>query len=619
MLRQTRSYKEDTPLNTVHKLRGILHDIGMYVYESEWYNPYNNIYSVRLSTEEKILFGTNGKGTSRQFALASAYAEFMERLQNGLFHNMPACLYNRIKDKCGFNFYPDEVLLDANQIALLPAIVLKDIFNVSDENLVSKITAYFSQLENESCPGKCVGVPYYNIKSGEIIHLPLNQILETTGSNGMCAGNTEYEAVFQGLCEILERYAASEIFYNKLCPPTLPREYWEHCTEECSIIDEIEATGEYKVVVKDFSIGKKLPVLAAILIDKMANTYRIKVGSDTSFKAALGRCLTEMYQGIKCNSEFRKEFFKIPTNELEMFIHDDTKSQKSRSEEFTNFNIDGRGQFPMALFGEDPDYSIDINCFTIGASFRDEVCNIINLIKNLNFDVYIRNVSFLGFPSFHIYVPGMSSLGVKKVFDNNSGDTYTQINFSKIRKILYDFDANATKDLMCLAEELQKVNYKSTMAQILLLDVKKTCEWHHMTVALFLSLLWQHLGNFSKAKHFLEIHVAAKTHDNDYYQVAIAYLQIRQTTADVKHIHNHLTLLGYDNELIIEITRDLSSSEGKFKYIRFPKCPNCEACSLRGECIQEKKIEHIMAMYSKFNKKILPVNFININADYTAI
>lgn len=33
-----------------------------------------------------------------------------------------------------------------------------------------------------------------------------------TGSNGMSAGNSSYEAIFQGICELFERYAASEVF-----------------------------------------------------------------------------------------------------------------------------------------------------------------------------------------------------------------------------------------------------------------------------------------------------------------------------------------------------------------------------------------------------------------------
>lgn len=50
----------------------------------KWYHPYPEIYSLRLECmKEDGGFGTNGKGRNQYYALASAYAEFIERIQNG--------------------------------------------------------------------------------------------------------------------------------------------------------------------------------------------------------------------------------------------------------------------------------------------------------------------------------------------------------------------------------------------------------------------------------------------------------------------------------------------------------------------------------------------------------
>jgi len=40
----------------------------------------------------------------------------------------------------------------------------------------------------------------------------------------MSAGNSSKEAVLQGVCEIFERYAASQIYCNQQAPPTIPHE-----------------------------------------------------------------------------------------------------------------------------------------------------------------------------------------------------------------------------------------------------------------------------------------------------------------------------------------------------------------------------------------------------------
>lgn len=54
------------------------------------------------------------------------------------------------------------------------------------------------------------------------IEIPIEFSLLLTGSNGMASGNTPKEAILQALCEIFERYAISEIYWNEYTPPTIP-------------------------------------------------------------------------------------------------------------------------------------------------------------------------------------------------------------------------------------------------------------------------------------------------------------------------------------------------------------------------------------------------------------
>jgi len=75
-------FKDDSPLNTVNTIRSILRTNGIEIEES-WHEtkvPY--CYSLSLSIKG-INFSTSGKGLSREFALASAYGEMIERVQLG--------------------------------------------------------------------------------------------------------------------------------------------------------------------------------------------------------------------------------------------------------------------------------------------------------------------------------------------------------------------------------------------------------------------------------------------------------------------------------------------------------------------------------------------------------
>ena len=80
-LHETGRYKAVDPTDTIHRIRDILHGCGIFSYERFWDVNRNKFASCRVEVE-KAAIGTNGKGVSPEFSLASAYAEFMERFQN---------------------------------------------------------------------------------------------------------------------------------------------------------------------------------------------------------------------------------------------------------------------------------------------------------------------------------------------------------------------------------------------------------------------------------------------------------------------------------------------------------------------------------------------------------
>ena len=74
-------YKEASPLNTVHKIRQILFEKNILVTESNWMQSGTSYHSLSLKIDS-IPISVNGKGVTKELALASAYGEMMERLQN---------------------------------------------------------------------------------------------------------------------------------------------------------------------------------------------------------------------------------------------------------------------------------------------------------------------------------------------------------------------------------------------------------------------------------------------------------------------------------------------------------------------------------------------------------
>ena len=119
-----KKYKKCAPGETVNSIRRIL--CGYNILLKEDYRELYDFHSCRLTLSDPNLesfnIGTNGKGRSFEYAMASGYAEFMERLQNRvLFDNnllysfLDRCdLHKNIKEELSLEylFDPKEVELD---------------------------------------------------------------------------------------------------------------------------------------------------------------------------------------------------------------------------------------------------------------------------------------------------------------------------------------------------------------------------------------------------------------------------------------------------------------------------------------------------------------------------
>ncbi len=79
-------HKDKTPDATIRDVRDRLAALGIMTIERQWWEVEGKTFSVRLEAQG-VWKGcaVNGKGASRELALASAYGEYMERLQNGYF------------------------------------------------------------------------------------------------------------------------------------------------------------------------------------------------------------------------------------------------------------------------------------------------------------------------------------------------------------------------------------------------------------------------------------------------------------------------------------------------------------------------------------------------------
>ena len=414
-------YKTSLPYDTVQKIRTILFEHNIFLMEIGRKSKISNTYSNRIIVTDEGLenldIGTNGKGMTARYALASAYGEFMERVQNmtitpqfapeGYFYKPENCErdfpdYSEFLDSCdaesSFLFSPDEKWMDVEEVFRETRDVLKNMRvyrKIPEKDLLQVLTEF-------SYDGKLACVPFYSVFEDKTVYLPYIIIKVNTGSNGMCAGNSPKEAIIQGLAEIYERYAQQKIMMENLAAPDIDIEMFKGTEVYKKLVEMAEK--HIGIQILDFSCGMDLPVVALKIIEEDGG-ISIHPGADPSPITALERCLTETYQGATLKTRFRTECMNPPDDP------NDVEQIKAFYENLKNAFINGTGAYPDSIQNDRKMPGFKGFAHPVTVSDADDFQYMLDIAKRCGKNVYIRDNSYLGIPAFYVFIPGMSDIG----------------------------------------------------------------------------------------------------------------------------------------------------------------------------------------------------------------
>ncbi len=582
-----RPYKECAAEDTVARIQGILDRHDLLPTETGHTNPFPEIFSVSVQLDpSKGGFKAHGKGRTAAYARASAYAEFIERLQNGLYASYSRTMLATLHERFDFHYAPDEALLSKDAFLRLPEPILSDLIRWTGEHRDDFIDAYFQRLEAHNADGT-VGVPFFCSQTREQVHLPLNLLLMAVGSNGMAAGNSVHEATYQAICELMERWGAARVFYGRMTPPDVPDAYLRQFEQEYALMRTLEASGKYQVVVKDFSAGTGIPVIGMIIRNRSNNTYRLNVGCDTSLQVALSRCLTEIMQGIPDEATFDACMLQVPTEELECFRTEEETALNMRQAIFAQFTRDNTGLFPISLFGETPSYAFDPQAFRTRTSYAEEVSRLIDLFHGLGRAVYVRPVGYLGFPSVFIYVPEVSVMGRKNAPAIRRHSTFEMIAWDQVEEPICRIDQLAPEELLHVATALKSLPQQLPVTDLLSLKLKDGSVWSQIPVSFLRTQLYYRVGRFADASSAFSEFLASRSDDNPYYRGIDHYLKLRAKDISATDACGQLRGLGLPQETVDQVCRDLADPALVFRHVRLPACPRCDACAINDDCLTE--------------------------------
>lgn len=392
-------YKDRNPLHTIHIISSFLLANGLLPLE-KWVSNSSEFYSVSLSIANHS-FHVNGKGTSQEFALASAYGEFMERFQNMVFL--------RIHSKALYEFPKIGINLDntsENQETCILNLQ-NAIRQHSNSNLPVESLKKYLNIKNQIILKCC---EFEDITTHSKLLIPYDLLDYYYGTNGMVAGNTEDEAYVEGLSEILERFVIKQFIDNKWTPPLLTDDLLkqlENYKKISQYIKLLESSGNYKVELRDLSMGLDIPAIGLILYRFSPPSYIVKVGVHPILELAAERCFTELLQGQNIDQYINM----IPLSK--------TVSELQKDINLHNIFVNGYGAFPLSFFSEIGSFS-SVKAKKNFESNEQMKLYLISLITRLGYSIYIHNSTNSQIISYQFVIPGMSeniSLS-KKILDN---------------------------------------------------------------------------------------------------------------------------------------------------------------------------------------------------------
>lgn len=480
---------KDLPLEqTIANMSGILAALGMKIEIASWRNIVPNVWSLHIRDAHSPMCFTNGKGATKEAALASALGEFIERLNCNFFYNDQ--FWGEDIANAAFVHYPDERWFKPGRKDALPAEILDEyclkIYNRDGELRGSHLIDTNSGNEER---GIC-SLPYVRQSDGEVVYFPSNLIENLFLSNGMSAGNTLAEAQVQCLSEIFERAVKREIIEGEFALPDVPASVLAKYPGIMAGIQALEEQG-FPVLVKDASLGGEFPVMCVTLMNPRTGGVFASFGAHPSLEVALERSLTELLQGRSFEGlndlpqpTFEGHAVTEPNNFVEHFI-------------------DSSGVVSWRFFSAQSDYEfVEWDFSGQGEnSNAEEAATLFGILEGMGKEVYMAVYEHIGAKACRILVPGYSEIYPVDdlIWDNTNKALFFRADILNLHRLDED-------ELQALVERLveSELDDYTDITTLIGIEFDDNTAWGQLTILELKLLIYLALQQYEEAKEAVE-------------------------------------------------------------------------------------------------------------------
>ncbi|MFM0363857.1 OsmC domain/YcaO domain-containing protein [Paraburkholderia sediminicola] len=479
---------KDLPLEqTIANMSGILAGLGMKIEIASWRNIVPNVWSLHIRDAHSPMCFTNGKGATKESALASALGEFIERLNCNHFYG--GAFWGEDIANAEFVHYPNERWFKPGPKDALPAEILDayclEIYNPDGELHGSHL--YDTNSGNVQ-RGIC-SLPYVRQSDGEVVYFPSNLIENLFVSNGMSAGNTLAEAQVQCLSEIFERAVKREILEGEIALPDVPHEVLAKYPGILAGIQGLEEQG-FPVLVKDASLGGTYPVMCVTLMNPRTGGVFASFGAHPSFEVALERSLTELLQG--------RSFEGLNDLPQPTFV----SNAVTESNNFVEHFIDSSGVVSWRFFSAKANFEfVEWDFSGEGEnSNAEEAATLFGILEDMGKEAYMAVYDQLDAVACRILVPDYSEVYPVEdlIWDNTNKALLFRADILNLHRL---DDAS----LAALLERLDnnELDEHSDIATLIGIEFDENTDWGQLTVLELKLLIHLALQQFEEAQELV--------------------------------------------------------------------------------------------------------------------
>lgn len=480
---------KDLPLEeTIATMSGILADLGMKIEVASWRNIVPNVWSLHIRDAQSPMCFTNGKGATKEGALASALGEFIERLNCNFFYNDQ--FWGEDIANAAFVHYPEERWFKPGPKDELPAEIL-DAYSLKIYNRDGELRgSHLYDTNSGNTKRGIVSLPFVRQSDGEVVYFPSNLIENLYLSNGMSAGNTLAEAQVQCLSEIFERAVKREILEGELCLPDVPPEVLAKYPSILAGIQGLEEQG-FPVLVKDASLDGEFPVMCVTLMNPRTGGVFASFGAHPSLEVALERSLTELLQGRSFEGlndlpqpTFSGHAVTEPNNFVEHFI-------------------DSSGVVSWRFFSDKADFEFvewDFSSHGENAT-SDEAATLFGILEGMGKEAYMAVYEHLGAKACRILVPGYSE--IYPVEDLIWDNTNKALQFRADILNLHSLSKLGLRTLLKGLENCEQDDY-TEIKTLIGVEFDDNTAWGQLTILELKLLISLALQKFDQAKDLVE-------------------------------------------------------------------------------------------------------------------